>query len=237
MQSAISPLSPTSSHRSDDCELLRLSRFACRRDNRALFSDIEYEIRCGDIVQITGHNGAGKTTLLRAIMGFIPDYEGDIFWRGQPINDVRYDFTRELLFIGHLTGIKKSLTPRENLRFLSNIQGAADIEQIDYALEQVGLYGYEDTLGYQLSAGQYRRVALARLYMSQARLWILDEPYTALDAQAVSNVEALLMQHAAQGGCVVFTSHQPPSIESLRVLSLQDYPPRITDEGLSEVRE
>lgn len=203
---------------------LTLSQVCCHRDDRMLFGGIDYTINAGDIVQITGQNGTGKTTLLRAIMGLMPDYDGDILWQGQNINDARYDFTQQLLFIGHLAGIKKSLTPRENLHFLSHLQGAVNAERIDYALEQVGLYGYEDTLGHQLSAGQYRRVALARLYISQAPIWILDEPYTALDSDAVKRLEALFIAHARQGGCILFTSHQTPTIESLRVLSLADYP-------------
>ncbi|MFT7387477.1 MAG: heme exporter protein A [Candidatus Endobugula sp.] len=202
--------------------LLSFKQLVCRRDSRTLFAGIDYVISKGEIVQITGPNGIGKTTLLRAIMGLMPDYDGEIWWQGQPIDDVRYDFTRELLFIGHLTGVKKSLTPRENLLFLANLQDNSSLLEIDDALEQVGLYGYEDMLGDQLSAGQYRRVALARLYLSQASIWILDEPYTALDVQAVASLEALFVAHAQQGGCVIFTSHQAPSITALRVLALND---------------
>jgi heme exporter protein A len=203
--------------------LLSFKQVACRRDSRTLFAGIDYAINTGDIVQITGPNGIGKTTLLRAIMGLMPDYDGEIHWQGQLIDNARYDFTRELLFIGHLTGVKKSLTPRENLQFLANLQGSANLSEIDDALEQVGLYGYEDMLGDQLSAGQYRRVALARLYLSQTLVWVLDEPYTALDIEAVASLEALFVAHAKQGGCVIFTSHQAPSIAELKVLSLTDF--------------
>ena len=241
--------------------LLTFKQVACHRDDRVLFSGLNYTINSGDIVQITGANGIGKTTLLRAIIGLLQDYDGDICWRGQSLDgrvidkDIdksanentadesnanentdknannkgtgnhRYDFTSELLFIGHLAGVKQSLTPRENLQFLANLHGTTvySLDQIDVALAQVGLYGYEDMPGHQLSAGQNRRIALARLYLNQATIWVLDEPYTALDTQAIKKLEALFVRHAEQGGCVVFTSHQAPAIQTLRILSLSDY--------------
>ncbi|MFT6221678.1 MAG: heme exporter protein A [Candidatus Endobugula sp.] len=219
---------------SNSTSLLAFRQVACHRDNRMLFSGVDYTIHSGDIVQITGANGIGKTTLLRAIIGLLHDYDGEICWRDQPLDgqgvnkgvaNKRYDFTSELLFIGHLAGVKQSLTPRENLQFLANLHGAKTYneEQIDHALAQVGLYGYENMPGYQLSAGQNRRIALARLYINQATIWVLDEPYTALDAQVIEKLETLFIQHAEQGGCVVFTSHQAPAIKTLRILSLSDY--------------
>lgn len=203
--------------------LLQFSQLGCTRDGRELFRDIDFAINAGDIVQIEGPNGTGKTTLLRALTGLFPDYDGEIIWQGEAISRVRYEFLSQLLFIGHLPGIKKTLTPRENLRFLGNLNGQCALEQIDDALAQVGLYGYEDMAGYQLSAGQNRRVALARLYLSDALVWVLDEPYTALDAQGVEKLEALFMRHASNGGCVIMTSHQPPNVAGLRHLSLVDY--------------
>ena len=238
--------------------LLTFNQVACHRDERVLFSGVNYTINSGDIVQITGANGIGKTTLLRAIIGLLQDYEGDIRWLGQSLdgraidknsdksanestdkenadkestdknaNNHRYDFTSELLFIGHLAGVKQSLTPRENLQFLANLHGttAYSLGQVDDALAQVGLYGYEDMPGHQLSAGQLRRIALARLYISRARVWVLDEPYTAIDKQGIANLEALLIEHARQGGCVIMTTHQSPSIEQLKRVTLQDYSP------------
>jgi heme exporter protein A len=210
---------------STEAPLLQCKQLGCTRDNRVLFHGVEFTFQAGDIVQVEGPNGTGKTTLLRALTGLFPDYEGDILWRGQPSVSEQYDFLSHLLFIGHLPGIKKSLTPRENLLFLGNLQTQCTLDQIDHALAQVGLYGYEDMPGYQLSAGQNRRIALARLYLSDALLWVLDEPYTALDTQGIKKLEALFEQHAAKGGCVILTSHQPPNISGLQRLSLLDYRP------------
>ncbi len=155
----------------------------------------------------------------------MPDYIGDIIWQGRVINEQYYEFYSQLLFIGHLTGVKKSLTPRENLQFLTQLNGnQCSLALIDQAVDSVGLYGYEDMPGYQLSAGQQRRVALARLYLSQAPVWILDEPYTALDIAGIQKLERLFEAHAEKGGCVFLTSHQAPQISQLRRLSLSDYP-------------
>ncbi len=237
---------------SSSTPLLELRQVSCARDSRVLFSGLDCSVGQGEILQIEGPNGAGKTTLLRALTMLFPEYDGEILWRGQLVSKSQYDFLSHLLFIGHLPGIKKSLTPRENLAFLANLQGHYDIEQIDQALAQVGLYGYEDMPGHQLSAGQNRRIALARLYLSHAAnlcaaklednkdasnssqdlsqspsqsLWILDEPYTALDAQGIKKLEQLFTDHAQHGGSVIMTSHQPPQIEGLKRLSLENYQP------------
>lgn len=208
---------------SQDSPLIECQQLSCTRDSRVLFGGINATLGGGDIVQIEGPNGTGKTTLLRALTGLFPDYDGAILWRGKDISQQKYEFLSHLLFIGHLPGIKKSLTPRENLRFLANLQGECSDAQIDAALAEVGLYGYEDMPGYQLSAGQNRRIALARLYVTNALVWVLDEPYTALDTQGIAKLEALFEQHAKQGGCVILTSHQAPKVAGLRRLSLLDY--------------
>jgi len=236
--------------------LLELRQVSCARDSRVLFSGLDCSVGQGEILQIEGSNGAGKTTLLRALTMLFPEYDGEILWRGQLVSKNQYDFLSHLLFIGHLPGIKKSLTPRENLAYLANLQGHYDVEQIDQALAQVGLYGYEDMPGHQLSAGQNRRIALARLYLSHAAnlcaakleyskdapnlskgtsqgasqglsqsLWVLDEPYTALDTQGIKKLEQLFTDHAQHGGSVIMTSHQPPQIKGLKRLSLESYQP------------
>jgi len=208
--------------------LLQLQQLQCTRDGRTLFSGLTMDIDGGDIVYVQGPNGSGKTTLLRALTQLFSDYSGDILWRGHSLlssSQAAFDYRCTLLVIGHLPGVKKNLTPRENLAFLASLQGGVSpsSDDIDAALSSVGLYGYEDVPGYQLSAGQNRRIALARLYITQAIVWVLDEPYAALDTQGITKLEQQFQAHAARGGVVILTSHQVPDIERLRCVSLVDY--------------
>lgn len=203
--------------------LLELRNLGCERDERLLFSGLDVQLFPGDVVQIGGPNGAGKTTLLRALAGISTDYHGQIYYTGQALADVTWEFAGDSLYLGHLPGIKKALTPAENLEWYKAQSGAAIA--INDALAAVGLYGYEDTPCYQLSAGQLRRVALARLHLSRARIWILDEPFTAIDKLGVSQLEALIAQQSAKGGVVILTSHQDLTLPQLRMVNLQDYQP------------
>lgn len=203
--------------------LLELHDLSCERDERCLFTGLSVVFNAGDLVQIGGPNGAGKTTLLRSLAGISQDYQGEIRYNGQALSAVRWEFARDSLYLGHLAGIKKALSPSENLSwYLAQTGGSANINQ---ALASVGLYGYEDTPCHQLSAGQLRRVALARLHLSRARIWILDEPFTAIDKKGVSQLEALIARQVAQGGLVVLTSHQDLTLPQLRLINLQDYQP------------
>lgn len=203
--------------------LLELRDLGCERDERVLFAGLNLQLAAGDVVQIGGPNGAGKTTLLRALAGISGDYQGQVFYSGQPLPQASWDFARDRLYLGHLPGIKKSLTPSENLAwYLAQTGGRISIDE---ALAAVGLYGYEDTPCYQLSAGQLRRVALARLHLTEARIWILDEPFTAIDKLGVSQLEALIARQSAQGGAVILTSHQDLALPQLRLVNLQDYRP------------
>ncbi len=205
------------------CPLLQCHQLSCERDGRTLFSNLDLSVNEGEVIQIEGPNGCGKTTLLRALTGLFSDYQGEITWRGQAVLRVLPEYRSQLLFIGHLPGVKKSLTPRENLLFLSHLHQSTTVAAVDAALEKVGLYGYEELPGYQLSAGQLRRVALARLYLSSAPLWILDEPYTAIDKQGVAHLEQHFSQHVAEGGSVILTTHQAPHIHGLKKVNLLDY--------------
>lgn len=203
--------------------LLELRNLGCERDERLLFSGLDVQLFPGDVVQIGGPNGAGKTTLLRALAGISTDFHGQIRYAGQALPGAAWEFAGDSLYLGHLPGIKKALTPAENLEWYKAQSGAA--VSINDALAAVGLYGYEDTPCYQLSAGQLRRVALARLHLSRARIWILDEPFTAIDKLGVSQLEALIAQQSVKGGVVILTSHQDLTLPQLRMVNLQDYQP------------
>lgn len=205
--------------------LLELRNLACERDERTLFTALSASFSAGQVVQILGPNGSGKTTLLRLLAGVSRDYDGEIYWRGEPISRMAWEFASDLLYLGHLTGVKKALTPLENLRWYAALQGEVNDIELLNALAQVKLSGYEDTPCYQLSAGQVRRVALARLAFSGAALWILDEPFTALDKTGVAHLEFQIAAHAESGGLVLITSHQDIGFAQLKVLDLQNYAP------------
>jgi heme exporter protein A len=215
--------------------LLELCNLGCERDERLLFSGLDVQLFPGDVVQIGGPNGAGKTTLLRALAGISTDFHGQILYAGKSLPEATWEFAGDSLYLGHLPGIKKALTPAENLEWYKAQSGAAIT--INDALSAVGLYGYEDTPCYQLSAGQLRRVALARLHLSRARIWILDEPFTAIDKLGVSQLEALIANQSAKGGVVILTSHQDLSLPQLRLVNLQDYQPtrNKTKSGMSSL--
>lgn len=194
-------------------ELLEVNQLYCERDDRILFSHLCFSVSAGEIVQIEGQNGSGKTTLLRILCGLMRNYEGEILWRGEPVEKVRDQFCRELLYFGHQAGVKAVLTPEENLRWYAALQPGVGVDRIEAALQQVGLRGYEDVPCHSLSAGQNRRVSLARLYLSRAPLWVLDEPFTAIDRQGVAAKEKLLLEHAERGGSVILTTHHELGIK------------------------
>ncbi|KJK15739.1 cytochrome c biogenesis heme-transporting ATPase CcmA [Pseudomonas sp. BIGb0427] len=180
---------------------------ACERDWRMLFENLELHLGAGDMLQISGPNGSGKTSLLRLMAGLMSPTAGQILVSGKPLAEQRNELARILLWIGHAAGIKDVLSPEENLAWLCALHRPAAPAAIRTALEAVGLRGFEDVPCHTLSAGQQRRVALARLYLDSPPLWILDEPFTALDKQGVAQLEAHLAAHCEQGGMVVLTTH------------------------------
>ncbi len=193
--------------------LLSATNLTCIREDRLLFDQLNIGVNAGDIVQIEGPNGSGKTSLLRILAGLSQPFEGDIFFNNQSINKSRETFHQNLLYLGHLPGVKGEMNAAENLQFNLALHGLfdksfssdIDIEQI---LAEVNLTGFEDSLASHLSAGQHRRISLARLYKSTAKIWILDEPFTAIDKQGVQALELLFKNHLKQGGCVILTTHQ-----------------------------
>jgi len=195
--------------------MLDVADLACRRGERLLFSGLSFQLRENTLLHVRGRNGSGKTTLLRALCGLLRPEAGSIRWRGEGIRELAEDFNRELLYFGHLNGIKADLTGLENLRIASTLdQDPADEPAILDALAQIGLEGFEDLPTRMLSQGQKKRVALARLILSKAPLWILDEPFTALDVDAVDLLQRLIAAQVADGGAVILTTHQEVPLTS-----------------------
>lgn len=183
---------------------LHATDLACDRDGRLLFEHLQVQVAAGDMLQVCGPNGCGKTSLLRLLAGLMQPAEGHVAF-ASPVQ--RSERGRQLLWIGHATGIKDALSAEENLAWLCALHTPASREHIWTALAAIGLRGFEDVPCQRLSAGQQRRVALARLYLPGPPLWILDEPFTALDAQAVEQLERHLLDHCERGGMVVLTTH------------------------------
>ena len=189
--------------------MLEARAITCVKGDRLLFEDLNLQLRPGQVCQVRGGNGAGKTTLLRILCGLsLPD-SGDVLWAGSSIRQDPGQFQADLAYIGHSNGIKMDLTARENLAFSLTMQSASANASIDDAIANVGLGGSEHLLCRLLSAGQRRRVAIARLYLTRAFLWVLDEPLGAIDADGVQDIEKVLEEHLSRDGMVIMTTHQP----------------------------
>lgn len=190
--------------------ILEVRDLTCERGERVLFRGLHFAVRPGTLVRIAGSNGAGKTTLLRLMTGLMRPLEGEILWRGTPVQKASQDFWKELCYIGHRNGVKDDLSVLENVLINAEIAAVPTTEAkaLD-ALEAVGLEDFVDVPAGQLSQGQRRRVALARLWLSSATpLWVLDEPFTALDVRGVARLADLIAEHVAEGGIVMLVTHQ-----------------------------
>ena len=200
----------------DSQPLLHAKDLTCIREDRILFEQLNLSVNPGDIIQIEGPNGAGKTSLLRILAGLSQPYEGEVLFQQQSISKNRELFHQNLLYLGHLPGVKGEMTAQENLEFNLSLHGL-DNSCAETTLSEVNLLGFEDALASHLSAGQHRRISLARLWQSKSPVWILDEPFTAIDKLGVKKLEQLFLQHTNQGGCVILTTHQDLSIDVERI--------------------
>ena len=193
--------------------MLTVSHLSCSRGNKPLFADVSFELQPGQALHLEGDNGVGKTSLLRMVCGLAPADAGEVRWQGQPMQDVAKVFRSALFYLGHGLSLKEELSALENLLSDAAVAGRALTEaQAMQALARMGLRGREHLPLRVMSQGQKRRTALTRLLASQAPLWVLDEPFVALDTRAVDGLRGLLADHVAQGGMVLFTSHQPVSL-------------------------
>ncbi len=200
--------------------ILETIALACERDWRMLFEGLDVQVQAGEMLQISGPNGSGKTSLLRLLAGLMQPTAGEVRLAGEPLSKQKDELARKLLWLGHAPGIKALLSPEENLLWLCALHQPSSREAIWQALAAVGLRGYEDQPCYSLSAGQQRRVALARLYLPAPVLWILDEPFTALDKQGVAQLEAHLVAHCEQGGTVLLTTHHQLTVKPVQYREL-----------------
>ncbi len=190
--------------------MLEANEISCIRGSRDLFCQLSFRVDAGTALRIRGPNGAGKTSLLRIIAGLSPPEDGRIAWQGRTLSQYGDDYPKQLVYIGHSNALKGDLSASENIRLGLSIQGTAVSDaEARAALDAQGLDTVADAPVQWLSAGQQRRVALTRLVFSAARaLWILDEPFSSLDDGAVDRLSALMEQHLASGGVVIYTTHQ-----------------------------
>lgn len=203
--------------RYDSHNTLRAEKLACLRGDLLLFDELNLQVGAGELLQIEGPNGSGKTSLLRMLAGLSLPEDGEIYWNDVPIRRQRAEYALALHYVGHQTGLKSGLTGTENLHFVVDFMGGGGI---GVALETMGVAAHAEQPAYTLSAGQQRRTALARLLLRPAPLWILDEPFTALDHTGVELMTELIKRHLDRGGMVVMTSHQPVEVPQRRRLKL-----------------
>jgi heme exporter protein A len=194
----------------------------CTRGERTLFDSLGFTLRGGELLRIGGANGSGKTSLLRIACGLLEPTRGEVHWGGENIQGLQEEFWRQLVYIGHANAVKDDLTAAENLHVACTLAGVPrQPAQIGEALHRLGLAGCENLPARVLSQGQRRRVALARLALSEGMpLWILDEPFAALDAAAVAHVQNLIAEHLSRGAAVILTTHLEAKITAAAALRI-----------------
>lgn len=191
--------------------MLDVISITCERDGRMLFENLSFRVLAGQLLQVTGGNGSGKSTLLRILAGLYHEYSGETKWYG-PDED---SLSHELVYLGHASGVQVNLTAEENVTWYMSLAGIDPVRsEIWQVLDEVGLFGFEDVMAGSLSAGQKRRITLARLLLHPGKLWLLDEPFTSIDADGVQVIEHKMEVHLSDGGLIVVATHQPLSVEA-----------------------
>ncbi len=193
--------------------MFNVKNLQCLRRDNILFQALNFSLEDGGLLQIDGVNGSGKSSLLQMCVGLIQATDGEITWNSENITNLRYQFQSDITYFGHTNGVKAGLTALENMKVMHALSGFK--LKIDYSriLKQIGLAGMEDVLLSRMSAGQKRRVGLTRIFMASSKLWLLDEPFNALDKEGKIIIEQLIVQHCKSGGMVIFATHQTMEID------------------------
>jgi heme exporter protein A len=214
--------------------LLTVNNLACARGDRELFTGLSLTVRRGEVLHIKGRNGAGKTTLLRTLCGLSRPASGEIRWNHEHIKSLDDEYRSHIAYIGHGNGIQGELTPKENLAVSASLAGAGGEISTDETLHKIGLNGLNHLPSKLLSQGQKRRLALARLLVLNKPLWLLDEPFSALDTASVTLMENILIEHLSSNGMIIMTSHQEIGLHNAQVqyvdLDRLRRRPNLTDE-------
>ncbi|WP_190600148.1 cytochrome c biogenesis heme-transporting ATPase CcmA [Candidatus Vesicomyidisocius sp. SY067_SCS001] len=198
--------------------MLKVDNLSCQKGYNLLFSNLSFKVNSGDILRITGTNGSGKTSLLKILAGLDVQEQGNVFLDNHKLKSEAYQ--KEIFYLGHLSALSQELSTLENLEFLTELNKSTKQIQLTKALKSIGLKGYENEYCDKLSAGQKRRVILAGLFISNAKIWLLDEPFTALDTEGVTIIESRITKHCKQGGLCLFTTHQNSNLLNQKVLEL-----------------
>ena len=199
--------------------MLEARELQCERGGRTLFRELSFSMKGGELLRIAGPNGSGKSSLLRILCGLLAPAAGEVRWKGEPIRALKEEYSKELVYFGHAAGVKDELTAGENLDIACRLAGQrARADSIQAALGRFAVP--PGPVVRRLSQGQRRRAALARLCVYPGPLWLLDEPFSALDAEGIDVLKNLFEKHVAGGGAIAFTTHQDPGLTAARVIEL-----------------
>ncbi len=201
--------------------MLRAQNLECIRNDMELFSGLDLSVQGGELLQVVGPNGSGKTSLLRIVCGLAVANEGSVYWNDKNIQEFNAEYLKEICYVGYHNGIKAYLSPLENLNIARVMTVPCEDVSPSQALKRFGLTGYEDIPVRKLSSGQRRRVALSRLLLTQARLWVLDEPFTALDDNGKQIIRNMIESHVNDGGMLILASHEPIEFSNCNTNSIR----------------
>jgi len=197
---------------------LIVTDLTCQRGYNELFSNLSFELNSGEILKISGANGSGKTSLLKILAGLSSAESGKLSINNNNVGS--YDYQSDIFYLGHLPALSLELHCKENLDYLTQLNNSSSDLEISEALTSVGLKNFEYEYAANLSAGQKRRIVLSALFMSQAKVWLLDEPFTALDADGINVIETQITKHSDDGGICVLTTHQKCNLHGIKTLTL-----------------